>query len=141
MFMPPMFWYTPAKIAGTTPLRFRVKNHSPVEAKEVRVTIFLPESCHPVTVNTSEIFYPTEKTKAIKKKMDRIEVEIERLLHRPAYITRDVHLAFPKPGVTYELPWVAHAGNTLDEYRGTLQLNLLNWDVPPTRLPTDVQGA
>ena len=90
--IPPAFWHTPAKVAGTTLLRFRIQNQSSVEAKGVKVTLFLPEGCRPVLVDTAEIFYPNEKSKAIKKLDGTVEIRVKTLMHRPACITNDIHL-------------------------------------------------
>jgi len=125
-------WYTPGKVPGTTPLAFRIENQSVIEAKNVEVTIRLPEGCRPVTVDMMEYAYRSEKSKALTKANGQITVRVESLFHRPMYETAPVHVAFPTPETTYDIHWTATAGNMLGERSGVLQVHLLGREVPPT---------
>lgn len=120
---PHQLWYTPAKIPGTTELAFRVQNETVIEARNVEVTISLPDGCK---VLPEGPFKGATKGKVACERKDRqIVFRCDSLLHWPVCETEQVKVVFPTPDTAYELQWAARAGNMFGERSGVLAVHIL----------------
>lgn len=131
--VPPSPWMMKEPIErGTVPLRFRVANLSTVEARNVEITVRLPNDCKGARRSLVSVLSKRTDAHVNRDDANSMEANVESLLRNPPYQTDCFYAVFPRPDETYILEWSARAGNMLIERTGQLIVRILGADVPPT---------